>query len=65
MDDRNAVKLANLLAEYTRASIKEGATVEEVADYTVKEIVQDLVSTTPSYMTVDLDSTLETILGDN
>jgi hypothetical protein len=55
MTDERAVQLANLLAEYTRASQKEGATAEEVADWTIGALLADIVDTTPDHLEHTLD----------
>lgn len=55
MTDERAVQLANLLAEYMRASENEGATNEEVGDWTVRDLMADIVGTTPPYLTAKLD----------
>lgn len=56
MTDEQAVKLANLLAEYTVASMKEGATLTEVSEWTVASVIGDIVQTTPQYLEGQLDS---------
>jgi len=58
MTDERAVQLANLLGEYARASIKEGATLEQVAHWEVTDILQDIVDTTPPYLEHQLDGTV-------
>lgn len=55
MTDERAVQMANLLAEYTRASQKEGSSAEEVAGWTVGELLTDVVTTTPDYLKHTLD----------
>lgn len=50
MTDERAAKLAELLGEYIRASIKEGATLSEVGDWTVLQIADDLAQTHPDYL---------------
>lgn len=57
MTDEKAVQLANLLAEYVRASIAEGATLEECADWTIAAVVSDIVQTTPDYLEHELSAT--------
>ena len=50
MTDERAAQLAELLAEYIRASIKEGATIAEVGEWTVRELASDMEQTHPDYL---------------
>lgn len=50
MTDERAAKLAELLAEYIRASKKEGAQLEEVGRWTIAELASDLEQTHPDYL---------------
>jgi hypothetical protein len=63
MTDERAVQLANLLAEYARASVKEGCTLDEVGDWTVRELLDDIVQTTPAYLEGDLDATVRELIS--
>jgi hypothetical protein len=56
MTDERAVLLANLLAEYARASVAEGATLQEVGSWTILDTINDIVSTTPQYLEHNLDT---------
>jgi len=50
MTDERAAKLAELLAEYARASMEEGATLEEVGAWTIRELASDIEQTHPDYL---------------
>lgn len=50
MTDERAAELAQLLAEYIRASRKEGASLEEVGGWTIRELASDLHQTHPEYL---------------
>lgn len=63
MTDERALLLANLLAEYARASVVEGATLAEVGSWTVTQIVDDIVQTTPDYLAGSLDATCRELVA--
>jgi hypothetical protein len=54
MSERDAVKLANLIAAYIADSVAEGATEDEALDYNLRDTLADIVSTTPAYHLLDL-----------
>jgi hypothetical protein len=47
MTGERAVELVDLLAEYVRDSISEGTELQEVVDWTIGDVVEDIVMTTP------------------
>jgi hypothetical protein len=55
MTGERAVELVNLLAEYVRDSIREGAELQEVVDWTIGDVVEDTVMTTPQSLRERLD----------
>lgn len=50
MTDERAAKLAVLLDEYVRASMKEGATLTQVGGWTLRELAADIEQTHPAYL---------------
>lgn len=62
MTDERAVQLANLLMEYVRESIKEGATMDEVKDWTIGQTLGDIDGTTPAYLEHKLDSGIAEVM---
>lgn len=46
-EDQKAAKLAELLAWYIRMSIREGAELDEIAEWTVRELAADIEQTHP------------------
>ncbi len=63
MSDEKAIELANLLAQYTRDSIAEGATQDEVVDWTVRELLTDIVGTTSVHLEHTIDPLAMEIAG--
>lgn len=65
MTDRQVRQMVDLLGAYVADSLAEGMTLEDVGDQTtVRMVLNDCVSTLPSFETVDLPESVRALTDD-
>lgn len=64
LTDRDAMKLMELINRYAIDAAREGQSADETGDLTIRMLLNDLIGTLPSHLTVDLPAHIRTITGD-
>ncbi len=63
MTDDQAIEFANTIGQYARESLREGMTLTDVEQLTVRELLNDLVESLPRNMESKLDDTVVEMIG--